>query len=131
MITISIPMRTVSEPNQRGHWAKKAERVKWQRTIVGLAVRPRVKGMAHPLPCSVLMVRIAPRALDDDNLRGCLKATRDSVAECLGVDDRDPRVVWRYAQRRGGKGIYAVEIVLTPVALAEEAETHPGASRTA
>lgn len=128
MITITIPFRTVSESNMREHHMAKARRVKWQRNVVGLAVRPRVKGMAHPLPCSVLMTRVAPRPLDDDNLRGALKATRDQIAAELGVDDRDPRVVWRYAQRRGGKGVYAVEIVFTPVSLAEDAETHPGAT---
>jgi hypothetical protein len=62
------------------------------------------------LPCVVTLTRIAPRALDDDNLRGALKATRDEVAAWLLVDDRDPRVTWTYAERRGAVREYAVEV---------------------
>lgn len=60
------------------------------------------------LPCTVLLERIAPSiGLDDDNLAGSLKAVRDAIAEWLGLDDRDPRVAWKYAQRRGA---WAVEV---------------------
>lgn len=59
-------------------------------------------------PCVVLLTRVAPSSgLDDDNLSGSLKAIRDAMAEWLGLDDRDPRVGWRYAQRRGP---WAVEV---------------------
>jgi hypothetical protein len=34
------------------------------------------------------------------------------VADALGIDDRDPRVTWRYDQRRGKRGQYAVEITI-------------------
>jgi hypothetical protein len=57
-----------------------------------------------------MLVRIAPRALDDDNLRGALKAARDGVSDAMGVNDRDPRVTWLYGQRRGSTGQYAVEV---------------------
>lgn len=43
--------------------------------------------------------------LDDDNLRSALKAVRDGIAEKLGIDDRDPRVEWRYGQRKGMVGV--------------------------
>jgi len=36
------------------------------------------------------------------------------VADALGIDDRDPRVDWRYAQRRGAAKEYAVEIRIEP-----------------
>jgi hypothetical protein len=63
------------------------------------------------LPCVVLLTRVAPSAgLDDDNLSGSLKAIRDQVAHWLRVDDRDPRVSWTYAQRRGKRGEWAVEV---------------------
>jgi len=32
------------------------------------------------------------------------------IADALGIDDRDPRVSWRYAQRRGEPKVYAVEV---------------------
>jgi hypothetical protein len=49
----------------------------------------------------VRIVRIAPRALDDDNLAACLKAIRDGVAKAIGVNDRDPRVRYVADQWRG------------------------------
>lgn len=63
------------------------------------------------LPCTVLLTRVAPgNGLDDDNLSGSLKAIRDQVAHWLRVDDRDPLVKWTYAQRRGTRGEWAVEV---------------------
>jgi len=55
-----------------------------------------------PVPCSVLLTRLAPsNGLDDDNLTGSLKSVRDEVAKWLGVDDRDRLTVrYRYAQQR-------------------------------
>jgi hypothetical protein len=47
------------------------------------------------------MTRVAPRSLDDDNLRGALKGHRDSLAATLRVDDKTPLVEWRYLQRKG------------------------------
>lgn len=103
---VTIPMRTVSESNGREHWASKAKRVKQQRTASHLVTRQ----LLCPMPIEVTLTRVAPRALDDDNLRGCLKAVRDGVADAFGVNDNDPRVVWVYAQRRGKPREYAVEI---------------------
>lgn len=70
-----------------------------------LGARPRPS-----LPLVVTLVRIAPRELDDDNLRGAFKAMRDAVAEWLGVDDADPRVEWAYGQKRAGPREYRVGI---------------------
>lgn len=78
-----------------------------------------------PLPVVVTLVRVAPLPLDDDNLARALKGIRDEVAcwICAVViqkgkrkgqvtgNDRDPRVTWRVAQRRGKPGEYAVEIL--------------------
>lgn len=106
----TVPLRTVSEANAREHWARKAKRVKAQRRAA-FALCP-----TYPLPAIVTLTRIAPRALDDDNLRGALKAVRDGVADRLGIDDRDPRVDWRYAQARGRPKEYAVRIALEDAA---------------
>ena len=32
--------------------------------------------------------------------------------DALGIDDRDPRVTWRYGQERGGAREYAVRITV-------------------
>jgi hypothetical protein len=106
-MTIVIPMRLPSSANLREHYMVKAKRVKQQRQFVSvyLAGRPR-----PALPVVVTLVRIAPRALDGDNLQSAFKAPRDEIARWLGVADNDPRVGWEYAQRRGGVGVYAVTV---------------------
>lgn len=61
---------------------------------------------------TVTLTRIAPRELDDDNLRGATKSCRDGIADALHIDDRDKRVTWCYAQRRGRVKEYGVEITI-------------------
>lgn len=108
-IVLTLPIKTVSEPNQRGHWAVKHRRTAPQRAVVDLALRALVRGIAFPLV--VLLTRIAPRALDPgDNLNCSMKGVRDGVADALGINDRDARVTWEYAQRRGKPKEYGVEI---------------------
>lgn len=112
-----LPVATVSEANRRDHWAVKAKRVKAQRHAA------YVLCPAVPLPCVVRLTRLASRDLDCDNLAGAMKAVRDGIADRLGVDDRDPRVRWEYAQQRqkGAKG--EVRIELRPMAANDEGET--------
>lgn len=105
---IRLPLRTVSEANRRDHWATKARRVNEHRGTALLMLRARARKVG--LPCTVILIRVAPRELDDDNLRSALKAVRDGAADALGVDDRDPRVTWAYGQRRGKTREYAVEV---------------------
>jgi hypothetical protein len=99
-----VPIRTVSALNVREHVQARARRVKRERDAV-LVCWPRA--LRCPVPCQVELVRLSPasRSLDDDNLRGALKAIRDEVARLLGVDDADARVEWHYAQERGQWGV--------------------------
>jgi hypothetical protein len=119
--TVEYPLRLVSEPNSRSHWAQKARRVKEQRSLASMVLRTRVPRPPWTVrDHGVLVVeltRIAPRLLDDDNLRGACKATRDGVADYLGVKDNDPRVDWVYRQLQRDPHEYAVRIVLLPVPL--------------
>lgn len=108
MIEVELPLRVESESNGREHWAVKAKRTRLQRHTA-CALVP-----FHPLPCVVTLIRIAPRALDDDNLAGGFKAIRDGIADRLGVNDRDPRVQWRYAQRTGKPKFYAAIVRIQP-----------------
>ena len=108
---ILLPIKTVSTLNVREHWAKRAARAKAQRRTAYTLSRARAAAVG--LPAVVTMTRIAPsNGLDDDNLQGGLKSVRDGVADALQVDDRDPRVTWRYGQQRG-KG-YGVLVELEP-----------------
>lgn len=103
-LSVNVPVETVSEANQRDHWAKRAKRAKKQRKWTW-ACLAQAHGLRGPAPCTVRLIRISPRALDDDNLRGALKAVRDGVADWLKVDDRDERVVWEYGQEKGAQSV--------------------------
>ncbi len=106
-VCVPIPgMKLVSEANSRDHWRKKAARVKQQRNLVTLVLRGTIaREMLMVWPLLVTITRIAPRRLDDDNATSSAKATRDAIAAILGVDDRDPRVIWKVAQERGPVGV--------------------------
>lgn len=100
----TLPLELPSLPNRREHWATRARRARKHRAAA-LVVRQ------HPLPCAVRIIRIGPRRLDDDNLVASAKHLRDGIADRLGVDDADSRVVWEYAQEIGP---YAVRIEIYP-----------------
>lgn len=112
---VVIPLRTRSTLNQREHWATRARRNKRERNVVAMVLDSTLGPSPFVFLASyerqrVLLKRIAPRRLDDDNLRGALKAVRDEVAAFLGVDDGDARVEWLYDQARGEPRQYAVAI---------------------
>lgn len=96
---ITVPIRT-APGNPRELWAVRAKRVRAEREAVAWLLKGRPK---PPIPCSVLLTRVAPSSgLDDDNLARSLKGVRDEVAAWLGVNDRDRMTVrYRYAQSRG------------------------------
>lgn len=122
-VIVAIPgLRLANTLNTRQHWRKKADAAKRQRHTVALVLR------THPKPSGpivVTIVRVAPRALDSDNLAGACKSVRDGVADWLGVDDgvaeRKGDVVWQVAHRKGKVGEYGVEIRVE--AVAEERRT--------
>jgi hypothetical protein len=113
-VKVTLPLRTVSTLNQREHWAQRQKRTRDHRgaaMIFSLSSLKKAPGGRVCLPVVVRLTRVAPSSgLDGDNLQGALKAVRDGVADALGVDDRDSRVRWEYAQRRGAPKRYAVEI---------------------
>ena len=110
---VEIPgLRLDVTANSRLHWAARAAKVKRQRAVVGLMLR----AVDRPtLPCVVTITRRSPGTLDDDNAVSSAKATRDAVAQWLGVDDRDGRVTWVVEQQRGPWGVrVAVRGVAAP-----------------
>lgn len=111
-MTLTLPIKVVSEANMRGHWAAKANRAKRQRKAAWAYLL--ADNAPRTLPATITLTRIAPRMLDDDNLAGAFKAVRDGVADYFQVDDGDPRYRWRYDQRPGKRGVYEIEILITP-----------------
>lgn len=110
VVEVELPLTTVSEANRRDHWAVKAGRAKGQRH--GARFGLLATGIQAPSPPLVVeLSRIAPRALDDDNLRGALKGVRDGVADWLGINDRDERVSWIYRQIKGPPAAVLIRVL--------------------
>lgn len=113
MIYITIPgIQLSSTLNARQHWRTRAASAKRQRGIARLCL----SSYARPTgPVVVTITRVAPRALDSDNLAGACKSIRDGVADWLGVDDgaaeRAGLVAWQCAQETQAK-FYAVRITI-------------------
>lgn len=110
-IEFSISCRVISESNQRKGWQGRWKRGKAQASALSEAVyNLSYAGVTMPdanasKALIVTWTHIGPE-MDDDNLRSALKGLRDHLAEWLGLpNDRDPRVEWRYDQRRGRPGV--------------------------
>lgn len=106
----TVPIHTVNPLNgSHRHWSVKAARNKAHKVETWAAVRE----CAHvPLPIVVTMTRHSAGKLDDDNLRGALKAVRDGVALAYRVDDADRRIEWRYDQAKCARGEHFVTITI-------------------
>jgi hypothetical protein len=103
VLSIEIPMALPSRANARGHTKHGTGKWRLQR---GHVKRALDDFSAPDWQVSVRLTRVAPRRLDDDNLRGALKSPRDGVADWLGVPDDHPRVRWFYAQAVDGRPRY-------------------------
>jgi len=103
--SVELPLRLDSVANLREHWSKKSKRTKVHR-----AAGAETEIDSVQLPCTVQIIRIAPRSLDGDNMQSACKALRDGLADRMGIKDNDPRVSWQYAQERGKPKQYAVRI---------------------
>lgn len=117
--TYTIPVRTVSEANRREHWAAKAKRAKELRSIAFVATHANVDWREPGLfvavrkrGATITLTRLAPRALDSDNLAASFKAVRDGIADSLGINDGDERIEWRYAQRKGKPREFGVQVTI-------------------
>ncbi len=114
-LSVMIPGIVLKSQNQqlrgvsRGARMGAAARIRKQRADVTMVLRSRF-GVSPAPPLTITVTRVAPGALDaHDNLPPACKAIVDAIAAWIGLDDRDPRLTWRYAQARDGKS-YAVGI---------------------
>lgn len=116
------PARIVSVANTREHWAAKAKRTAQQRADAQTRCRQqmdrkKVLRALEDIGLTVYLVRIAPRPLDTDNLASAFKATRDGVADFLGIQDNDVRVSWLPMAERGKTNEHAVRVEISEVPL--------------
>lgn len=130
ILDVVVPIRTTSKTNDRDHHQARSRKATDERDAVALLLtqskevaktrmlkvggsqRPVLTLSNSPLPVSVSLTRISANFLDDDNVRGALKSVRDEVAAWIGVDDRDPRVLWHYGQLKKPRHIFGVHIVV-------------------
>lgn len=78
-------------PNARLHPQVVARRRRREHQVVTTALA----GIAPPAgPWRVVITRVGPRAMDDDNRTSSAKGVRDAIAAWLGVDDGDDSVRW-------------------------------------
>lgn len=120
-ILVVLPIRTES-PNRvrgltRGARMGIAKKAKVHKSAAALAVAAHVRARsltgAVLAPVVVKLTRISAGRLDTDNLASALKATRDGVALALGIDDGDvDRIRFVYAQRKGKRREYGVEVLI-------------------
>lgn len=132
-LVVTLGMELVNASNgSHGHWTKKAERAKHQRGASAVALRAWMASyLAVPVrqyleTCGIVvtLVRVAPRELDDDNIRGACKHIRDGVADALGLaSDRDKRVTWEYEQERGEPRTYGARVRVEARQMANAAPT--------
>jgi hypothetical protein len=109
--TVLVPLEAQSLNKRDSHFMTRSKRVKKIRSETYLCLRSiKTKPV---LPCTVMMCRLAnSTGLDPhDNLPGSLKPFSDGVADWLGIDDRDPRITWKFSQRRGK--LFGVEITVS------------------
>lgn len=105
---IEVPIKTVSGMNAREHHMARARRVKAERAATAWAL---VTLKPPSVPCVVKLTRLAPSSgLDSDNLQSSCKGIRDQIAQWIGIDDKDPRVDWRYDQARDKRYSVVVEV---------------------
>lgn len=107
-MTITIPIRTVSELNRHEHWRARHQRSKQQRalTLAHLTRHKRPAGEAY----TIRLTRLAPRSLDPGNLEASFKWVQDAIADWLGIDDGDSRLRFAYGQEQGVPKQYGVRV---------------------
>jgi hypothetical protein len=94
-------IKTVSEANQREHWAARLTRKKSQQStfhILWRVQKPKVT-----LPATIKFTRYSCNTLDSDNLAGAFKHVRDQLAKEIGVDDGSKEIKFEYAQEKTKK----------------------------
>lgn len=111
-----IPIRLKSEANIREHWTAKHKRIKeYKKRIEAALLCDKID---IELPIQLTLIRIAPRALDLDNLLFAFKPIRDFICDKLipglkpGRADSSHLIDIRYAQETRKPKEYLIKIVM-------------------
>lgn len=115
--TVTLPLRIESPLNgsqgiSRGAAMGKARKRREQRQAVRWTIMALTRSEAVKLPVNVVITRVAPRKLDDDNFRAGAKSVRDGVADAFCIRDDDERIAFHYEQARGEPKQYVTRITI-------------------
>ncbi len=105
----TIPVRVVSESNQRCHWTKKRKRRSEQGNAVFLSMflSPMARQMRDAAKqgktICITFTKLGGKRLDVSNLPTAFKAVEDEVARLLGIDDGHEHWHPVFEQEPGGK----------------------------
>ncbi len=99
-------IKTVSEANQREHWAKKNRRKNDQQLQFLAEWRKQAKDKEFTFPMTVIFTRYSCQKMDSDNLAGAFKGVRDQLAKILNIDDGSELIKFEYKQKRIPKREY-------------------------
>jgi len=114
VLAFLMPVRVVSEANERCHHLVRFRRKKAQAEETHVEWKRNARGVRIALPCIVRLIRIGPRRLDDDNLASGFKGIRDQIARELGVDDGSDLVRFEYDQVVTRRRVYGVKVEVYP-----------------
>lgn len=98
------PKTSLYSLNARVHWAKRKQLNDLAKTYAKVAILKAQWPLAllsGRYICTITIRQQLGRLPDGDNLQGCAKVLRDTVAQALGIDDGSDAVDWRYAVERG------------------------------
>lgn len=114
LFTLELDIKTVSEANQREHWAIKRARHFKQRKAFYFQTHLLMRKAT--LPCHIRLTRLAPRQLDSDNLVSAFKAIRDTIADMIrpglapGQADNTTEITWDYKQEKSPPKSYKIRV---------------------
>lgn len=121
-LLVILPLRTKNPLNGGMGTTKQAAIIKSRRRhaergvtrlAVTAALRQRGNSLADWLPARVTLTRVSVAKMDTDGLAASNKGIRDGIADALGCGDAPSSPIsWQYAQRKGKRGTFAVEVLL-------------------
>ena len=123
---VIFPFRPRTENEWRGvrHPMQRAGLTKMERALVrkvldsALVVPPQIVtldgGGSEANVYRIELTILGSGRLDEDNVSGSLKGTKDEVAAWLGFrNDADKRLAWHRSQEKAPRGVYQVRIRIT------------------
>jgi hypothetical protein len=94
-VSVVVPLHLSPVGNRREHPFTRARRT---RREIAAVLEALARHPPPQLPAVFVLVRVGWNRLDVDGLVACAKGPIDALAQWAGVDDRDPRLLWRLAQ---------------------------------